>query len=136
MALRVALVEGAGVGFIGVMVEVMANAIGAAGVLLLLLEPLMAVKTGVLLLLEPMLVEKALALGVFGVAESPLARGDGAKVPVPLMGGVFAARLRFLPGIPGLLSSSGAASPFSAARPALTHLLRKALDWVLTIVLL
>jgi hypothetical protein len=52
------------------------------------------------------------------------------------MGGVFAARLRFLPGIPGLLSSSGAASPFSAARPALTHLLRKALDWVLTIVLL
>jgi hypothetical protein len=121
MALRLALVKGAGVGFVGVIVEVMANATGTVGVLLLL---------------EPMLVEKALTLGAFGVAESPLARGDGAKVPVPLMGGVFAVRLRFLPGIPGLLSSSGAASPFSAARPALTHLLRKALDWVLTIVLL
>jgi hypothetical protein len=40
MVSRLALVEGAGVGFVGVMVEVMANALGAAGVLLLL-EPML-----------------------------------------------------------------------------------------------
>jgi hypothetical protein len=101
-----------------VMVEVVAYAIGAAGEAFLM----------------PVRVLKALAVGVL-VDNPPFASDDGAKVPDSLIGGVLFARLRFFTERPGLPSSFGTVA-FSAARPALTHLLRNALDWVLTSVLL
>jgi hypothetical protein len=103
---------------IWILVEVLAYARGVAEVVLLM----------------PVRVLKVLAVAVL-VFEPPLVSGDGANVLEPPIGVVLFARLRFFTERPGLPSSFGAVA-FSAARPALTHLLRKALDWVLTIVLL
>jgi hypothetical protein len=117
-AVAIADVPAVVLSLIWILVELLAYAIGAAGVVLL----------------TPMRVLKVLAVGVL-VVEPPLISGDGANVLEPLISVVLFARLRFFTERPGLSSSFGAVA-FSAARPALTHLLRKALDWVLTIVLL
>ena len=69
-----------------------------------------------------------------GEAGTDFARGDGTIVAEVLRGtGLVVTRLRFAKGVSEV---SPLDRPFSASRPALTHLLRKALDWLLTRVLL